>query len=84
VAKSPKEALCPREEDTKDTIIIDTGLLNYLKDDLNNPKEPKEPIFKGGNTLALRETQEGLSKTQASLALYSLRLKGPIAKGSIV
>jgi hypothetical protein len=56
VAKSPKEALHPREEDTRDTIIIDIGLPNYLKDDLSNPKEPKEPIFKGGNTLALRET----------------------------
>jgi hypothetical protein len=63
MAKSPKEALRPREKDTRDTIIIDTRLLNYLKDNLSDLKEPKEPVFKGGNTLALRETQEGLSKT---------------------
>jgi hypothetical protein len=83
VAKSPEEALHPREEDTKDTIIMDTGLPNYLKDDLSDPEELKELVFRGGNTPALRETQEGPSKTQASPAPYSLQLKGPIIKGSI-
>jgi hypothetical protein len=63
MAKSPKEALHPREEDTKDTIIIDTRLLNYLKDDLSDLKEPKELVFRGGNTLTLKETQKGPSKT---------------------
>jgi DNA-binding NarL/FixJ family response regulator len=77
VAKSLEEALRPREEDTGDMIIIDIGLPDYPEDDLSD----LEPVFRGGNAPALRETQEGLSKTQASLAPYSLRLKGPIAKG---
>jgi hypothetical protein len=84
VAKSPEEALRPREEDTGDTIIVDIGLPDYLEDDLSDLEEPEEPVFRGGNAPALRETQEGLSKTQASPAPYSLRLKGPIVKGSIV